>query len=329
MIPVRKDAIDRLAAAFSIAPTSLTHFAGGREDNDGIVYAWPADGERKLLKVQAIPLAQMARGLFCLEERLRFARYLGDNGARIVFPLTAPSGRLYESVESGDHVWFAYAMDVAPGATMDSRAWNERFFREWGRTVGSMHRLARAYPSWRSSIDPATGAEYLTWAEELQGFVGMCRDDEVAAAWRAMGQVLEGLPRNRDNFGFIHNDPHIWNLLADGDAITVLDFDVANHHWFMADVAIACQSVLFDIAGGMNRAPVRPDRARDWLALFLDGYARENTLAASDLALLDTFVDYRRLLLFTVMYGWISSDPAQLKAWKDLIASPPRLFASL
>ena len=77
-----------------------------------------------------------------------------------------------------------------------------------------------------------------------------------------IGRLLEDLPRTRDCFGFVHNDPHIFNLLADGDAITLLDFDVANHHWFVSDIAIACQSVLFSISGGMER-PVS-DRRSCW-----------------------------------------------------------------
>jgi hypothetical protein len=28
----------------------------------------------------------------------------------------------------------------------------------------------------------------------------------------------------------------MWNMLADGERITLLDFDVANHHWFVNDI---------------------------------------------------------------------------------------------
>ena len=52
---------------------------------------------RRLLKVMAIPAEGQRRGLLCLEERLRFMRFCGENGARIAFPQLSPQGRLYET----------------------------------------------------------------------------------------------------------------------------------------------------------------------------------------------------------------------------------------
>ena len=133
------------------------------------------------------------------------------------------------------------------------------------------------------------------------------------------------MPRTREDFGFVHNDPHIFNLLADGDEITLLDFDVANHHWFVSDIAIACQSILFSISGGMER-PVS-DRAKllGFLDCFMEGYEREHHLAPEWLDRLDLFIAYRRILLFTAMYGWIQSKPEVLDSWKQMILSQPEM----
>jgi len=329
VIPVPEPVREALAALYGATAAQLDRFAGGQAENDGVIYAYPQADARRLLKVMAIPAADERRGLFCLEERLRFMRFLGERGAPIVFPLLSPQGRLYEAHSAEGYLWVGYAMAVAPGHAVPGDRWDPPFFRAWGRALGMLHRLTTLYPSWEASLDPATGQEVLTWREEWQGFYGWCRDEQVKGAWRKMGQRLEQLPRVRDSFGFVHNDPHINNLLADGERITILDFDVSNHHWFASDIAIACQSVLFALTGGMDRPLQDRERLLAFLRAFLAGYEEEYRLAAEWLDRLDLFIAYRRLLMFTVMQDWLESKPSARHAWKHMILSEPEVVGRL
>ncbi|MGC9469571.1 MAG: phosphotransferase enzyme family protein, partial [Anaerolineae bacterium] len=294
-------------------------------ESDGVIYAYPHGDRRRLLKIMAIPADNERRGLLNLDERLKFMSYLGKNGAHVAFPRPSPQDDLYEITRAEGHVWVAYVMDLAPGRTPAQDLWDENFFRNWGRTIGQLHHLARAYPSWRSSTDPETGEPFLTWEEEWISFYDWCQDEEVRAAWVALKGQLDALPVTRDAFGFIHNDPHIWNLHVDGDRITVLDFDVANHHWFMTDIGIAMQSVLIFLTGGFH-GPVR-DRGRlmAFLDCFTEGYAGENSLSAAWWNRLDLFIAYRRILLYIVMGDWRRSQPDLDAAWKAMILSSPEV----
>jgi Ser/Thr protein kinase RdoA (MazF antagonist) len=256
-------------------------------------------------------------------------RFLGEHGAPIAFPLLSPQNNLYETHHSESHLWVGYSMDVAPGKTIQTTAWNEAFFGNWGQTVGMLHRLTRQYPSWKASLDPTTGAECLTWREEWQGFYDWCQDNDVRLQWVEIKEQLEALPIAREVYGFIHNDPHIQNLLVDGDRITVLDFDVANHHWFVNDLAIACQSILFAQTGGIDRPLHDREKLQAFLDAFLAGYAREHTLPPEWLDRLDLFIAYRRILLFIVMHGWIRSKPDLHTSWKGMILSQPSVVGTL
>jgi Ser/Thr protein kinase RdoA (MazF antagonist) len=318
-----------LAQTYQISPDTLTHFGGGREDSDGIVYAYPYGETRCLLKILAFPEAESRRGLFCLDERLRFMHYLGENGAAVAFPLPSPQGNLYETHLAQDHLWVAYSMAIAPGQNLPFHTWDEALFRNWGQAVGRMHRLAQDYPSWEASFDPATGQTRLNWREEWEGFYSWCQDEEVRQKWVEIGEQFEALPRHRTDFGFIHNDPHIANLLADdeaaGGSVTMIDFDVANHHWFINDIAIACQSILFTHSGGMERPLEDRQKLMTFLKYFLEGYERENRLPGYWLKQLDLFIAYRRILLFIVMHGWIQSQPATHASWKKMILEAPAM----
>ncbi|MBN1247994.1 MAG: phosphotransferase [Anaerolineae bacterium] len=323
MIPVPAPIQADLAQQFGVEPDALRHFGGGDASSDGIVCAYPHEQGRRLLKIMAIPLDNPRRGRLALEERLRFMHYLGEHGATVAYPQLSPKGHLYETAAGTAHLWVAYRMDPAPGEAISEHAWDPTFFHRWGQVIGRLHRLARDYPSWRAAVDPDTGESFLTWENEWQRFYEWCPDNDVKEQWLALKVELDLLPVERASFGFIHNDPHIWNLRADGDRITILDFDVANHHWFMTDIAIACQNILIFHSGGLN-GPIRDrEKLLAFLDAFLQGYEREHSLATTWLNRLDLFIAYRRILLYIAMQDWVSSQPDLARTWKRLIVDRP------
>ncbi len=325
MIPVPQPVLESLAHSFGTEHANLSHFGGGRPESDGVVYAYPYEDRRRLLKILAIPDKNQRRGRLCLAERLQFMRFLGENGARIAFPQLSPQKNLHETVHYEAHLWVGYSMDIALGETQAEDVWDTKFFHHWGQTIGQLHRLARQYPSWRAAVDPENGESFLNWNEEWEGFYNWCQDEAVKQKWVELKQGLEALPITRETFGFIHNDPHMWNLLVEGDSITLLDFDVANHHWFVNDIAIACQSILIFLSGGLNSPLRNRDKLLEFLSCFLEGYERENHLPAECLSRLDLFIAYRRILLFIVMYDWAKSQPELHTSWKQMILSPPEV----
>lgn len=329
MIPVPQSVLEALAISFGTTIAHLSHYGGGQESSDGIVYAYPYKETRRLLKIMAIPIDDQRIGQLCLVERLKFMRFLGENGAPIVFPQFSPEGNLYETFLHENYLWVGYSMELVPGKTRQEKTWAPDFFRNWGETIGMLHRLAQQYPSWQALVDSETGEEYLTWRREWEGFYKWIQDDEVTSKWIEINQQLEILPRARESFGFIHNDPHIWNLLDDGGRIILLDFDVANHHWFINDIAIACQNNLIFLSGGMNGPVHHRDKLLGFLEFFMEGYSRENRLASEWLERLDLFIAYRRILLFTVMNDWIQSNPKLHASWKQMILSQPEIVGNV
>jgi Ser/Thr protein kinase RdoA (MazF antagonist) len=323
MIPVPDDVLHALIHAYGAEPAAFEYFAGGQTFSDGVLYAGPIAGARRLIKILALPEAEAGPGLFRFEARLRFAHYLGEHGASLAFPRPSPQGHLYETHRAADHLWVATAMDIVPGRTPRAERRDPAFFRNWGQALGRMHRLARGYPSWRASVDPETGESALTWEEEWVSFRDWCQEDDVRARWVDLRAELGALPVTRASFGFIHNDPHLWNLQVDGDRVTVLDFDVANHHWFVNDLAIACQSVLFVQSGGLDRPVSDRGALLGFLSHLLEGYRRDHTLDPVWLGRLDLFIAYRRILLFIVMYDDLIAKPARHARWKRMIMDRP------
>ncbi|UJX47667.1 phosphotransferase enzyme family protein [Xanthobacter sp. YC-JY1] len=94
-----------------------------------------------------------------------------------------------------------------------------------------------------------------------------------------------------DSFGLIHADLRLANLLADGDSLTLIDFDDCGFSWFLYDFASA---VSF-----MEHSPLVPALKDAWA----DGYRTLAPLPADADAQLDVFVMLRRMLLT----AWVAS----------------------
>ncbi len=332
MKPLNEQQLRNLLRPYDLTPVDVRPLGGGREDSDGIVYAFDRNGAPMAIKLMAYeePAERFADTVAGYEERARFARYLSESGAAIVGPVPDGSGALYRAGRQDDLTCISYLMPRVAGANPPPESWDETFYRAWGRAVGRMHRLATAWPEFRHSRSmDADGTALISWRREISFFQGLCRDDAVSAAWAEMQAQLDTLPVERSGFGFIHNDPHGNNLLYDGHSLHMIDFDVANYHWFVTDLPIAAQSVLFVKSGGMERPLTDPAELWEFLRAFLGGYREEYDLDAAWLARLDLFLQYRRLLLFTVMQDWLDTNAQVRDGWKAMIAAAPAVLCPL
>jgi amicoumacin kinase len=330
MITITHEILNRIAAAVGLDSTALTPLGGGREDSDGITYSFPHPSGVRVLKILDIPAGSTSKvsaadGLARLDERLKYAHFLGENGVDIVYPIEQTGGKLVISVPDEGHLFAAYIMEKASGHHPPPEEWSPTFHYQWGRTVGRLHRVTQGYPLWQHSIDQQ-GKSFLGWREEWQSFYDQCADAEIKAAWAALHRRLEQLPINRKCFGFIHNDPHVQNILYDEARIILLDFDVANYHWFACDIAIAFQAMLFMKTGGMERPLVDRRPLLNFLRDFKAGYEQENHLDPYWWTQIDLFIHYRRMLLFTVMQDWLDTVPETRATWKEMILSEPPIL---
>ncbi|WP_271274254.1 phosphotransferase enzyme family protein [Aliamphritea hakodatensis] len=115
--------------------------------------------------------------------------------------------------------------------------------------------------------------------------------------------VLSALEKSSRNYSLIHADFVPENLMTDGDAVRLLDFDDAGFGWHMFELATALYFVL--------REPDY-DIARTALT---EGYCQLRPLTEDDLGLLETFLTARG---FTYL-GWIQ-DRQETETARQLTA---------
>lgn len=170
-----------------------------------------------------------------------------------------------------------------------------------GRLTARLHAHARAWrrPPWFDrftwDLDAAFGPAP-RWGHWRDGVgVGPAEHRLLRRAQDTVAERLEAYGRGPQRFGLVHADLRAANLLAceqDGVRRTsVIDFDDCGFSWYLYDLAAAVSFV--------EDRPDLPEVVEAWVR----GYRAVAHLTPEDVAVVDTLVMLRRLLLL----GWIGT----------------------
>lgn len=315
MIHITDKAKIELCEKLDIHHQELEFLGGGQEFSDGTVYTYYEQDKKKVLKVLAIPETEQGQ-LHKLKDRIKYANYIGEHGIKLAYPLSTKQGNLYEvSIDNG-HTYVAYIMEFHEGKHPESSELTDELVYNWGKLTGKSHAITKAFTK---QID----SQLYGYEEEIDFFMDWCKAPEIKEAWQGMKQYLSKLPRGIDDYGFIHNDNHQKNILINQKGITLIDFDCADKQFFMQDITTSAQGIMFDITGGMHSPFTNVDYLKHFLDRFIAGYETENHLEDKWYKELSTFINYRRMLLFTCMQGWLNTQPELKEGFIKTILEPP------
>lgn len=312
----------KMAQAYGCRLDQLTYFAGGTDGSDGILYRYEDEGQGKLLKLMIIPDTEPL-GVERTMERVRFTHYLAERGVPTIYPRPSINGELVERLTDGDRRYIAYTMDQINGTPFAKINPDrlDHYIVQWGKTIGLLHVCTQGYDSPDARLQ-------LNWQREMDSFRDWCQDEQVRAIWEELRQELSRYTPTRESYGMIHNDPHPWNTMLVDDRVALLDFDVANQHWFMTDIAIAIFHGLAWHTGGINLPPKDKDFPRRLLEHWLTGYQQHHQLSREWLDRLELFMRYRRILTFIVFYQGLQKQPETLQHWRNCILTEAPIMAT-
>jgi Ser/Thr protein kinase RdoA (MazF antagonist) len=314
-----------MCLAYQTTNDNITYLGGGREDSDGIAYSYYLKDKKMVLKILAMDKPAEA-DLQALEERLKFVNFLGSQGIAIAYPVENDSRELYVTKENGKHVFVAYSMNFYEGENPKTDLLTTNLSYHWGKVIGKSHRITKDYATWKNFNCKPSEYGYL---DEINFFANWCKDEFVKTKWNEMRDTLQSLPKKRDSYGFIHNDNHQHNIIAKDSHITLIDFDCSFCQFFIQDITVPLQGILFDLSGGMFNEVYNKEPIKRYFDEFLNGYESENHLDDFWLTQIDTFINYRRMLLFTCMQGYLDTKEQLKKGFIAMIKEPPAIFKSL
>ncbi len=227
--------------------------------------------------------------------------WLTDLGAStpVPTPVVIPDrdGERVTTVDMGGVDRHAVLFELLPGAAPDETALRAADFETLGTITALMHRHARGWRrpaaferfawDWEHSLGRL--ARWGRWQDGIG--VGPTEHALLGEAADLVRTRLAEYGSGPDRHGLVHADLRLANLLVDGTAVTVIDFDDCGYSWFMYDFGAAVSFIEHD------------PRLPDWQDAWLRGYRHEEPVARDDEAVLPTFVMMRRLMLV----AWLGS----------------------
>jgi Ser/Thr protein kinase RdoA (MazF antagonist) len=191
-------------------------------------------------------------------------------------------------------VLFAWETGIEPGIGEDL----VEPFKVLGEVTARMHLHTRSWkrPAWFERLTwdfetslGETAPHWGRWRDSMG--VGAAQQKLFGRAVDLIGKRLAAYGKGADRFGLIHCDLRLANLLIDGSAVKVIDFDDCGFGWHMYDAATPVSFY--------EHEPQVPDLIEAWK----EGYRRVIALSQEDEAEIPTFIMLRRLLLV----AWIGS----------------------
>ncbi len=254
------------------------------------IYAFSHGGAEYVLR-----LADAAeRKLDELAAEAALMRWLAKQGVPTPCPFSSLKGRDVETVTTDIGTFHAMALPVLEGTVVDLDEFDPPRARAWGEALGRLHAALDACP-------PDLAAQWPTWRDQLERLRPLLHDrpDAVRFELDEVAALLGALPEEPGSFGLIHGDFEPDNLVWQGLAVQLFDFDACARGWRLADAAFALRDRF--AAGTRTEDPI--------VSAFLSGCADAGPIGAYDApGDMPHFVRWANLLTYGSMVRALDLD---------------------
>lgn len=165
-----------------------------------------------------------------LEAAIFFQQYLYKNHVHVCPAILSKYSRLIETVKQDHLEFYAHVCLEMPGQPINFSSKNKEAYIAWGQAMAQLHQASTGF-------DPENHS-FLSWHDlwvETGAKVEL-ESPEINQAFNEISQFLNNLTVNKNNFGLIHGDHRVANVLAYRHKISIIDFDEPIYHWYMSDI---------------------------------------------------------------------------------------------
>jgi Ser/Thr protein kinase RdoA (MazF antagonist) len=245
--------------------------------------------DAKILRIAFLP--DRNRDQFLGE--VEYVRYLFEHGGSVSDVVSSRNGNLLEEINHKNHTFFVCLFIKARGKMLAENHYQYRegvpiteYYYNCGKVVGKLHQISKGYTP--------VHRRYSFFDKYNAGFIDKVIPNSLSLLNEKLLellQTLEGLDKNKDNFGMIHFDFNDGNysINVDTGQITVYDFDNSCYCWFMYDLA----DLWTQGAGWIQFEPDAGKRKKfmdDYFETVLEGYKSETKIEDSMLERLPLFI---------------------------------------
>jgi Ser/Thr protein kinase RdoA (MazF antagonist) len=236
---------------------------------------------------------QNERAFDAIHAELAYLAHLASHGVHVAKPILSRAENLVETIETELGMFHAVVFERLMGEQFELPDLTPDRVMRWGQALGGLHNAAQGYD----------GAGRATWQDQLE-WVAATLPEEERTAKALLAQIkdqLSQLPIHNANFGLIHFDFELDNLIWQDHQVGVVDFDDSASYWFAADVAFALRDVFDDNVEKIN---LEHEIARQ----FIKGYRMVRSVDTEELAYLPLFLQLHHLVMFVKLLQSLKPD---------------------
>jgi len=219
---------------------------------------------------------------------------------KVPVPIKGIDGDVVQTIKGSDGIlYYCVVCEFLEGTAPDEIEIKlmEKQFYTLGETTAYLHRHTKIWNKTKEldrpemSFDNMIGKNHI-WGR-WQDYPGITDKEEklISTVSEIVERRINRYGKNENNYGLIHGDLRLANLLIEGDQIKVIDFDDCSFGWHLSDLASA---ITF-----MEEKHFIPNLINAWLT----GYKKVLPFTDTDFEEIDTFIMLRRLQIM----GWLST----------------------
>jgi Ser/Thr protein kinase RdoA (MazF antagonist) len=275
----RSPVAEQIMEHWAHAPGSVRFF----RSSANFLYVFRNNGKRYFLRFAD----SGERSREAIEAEVDLLGRLARAGIAVATPVPSRHGTLVETIATDQGIFHAVVFAGLEGSQLALRDLDESRFRAWGATLAKLHSALAAHSGPHSLARRS-------WREHLE-LASTYIPAEEPAMRRELEQVVSALgtlPVDRHNYGLVHGDFELDNLVWYDQTIGMMDFDDCTHSWYAVDIALALRDLFVE---GVDL----DDRS---FHEFVRGYAAHRPVNEKMLARIPLFLRMGNLL----HYAWLA-----------------------
>ncbi|MCM3742567.1 phosphotransferase [Sporosarcina luteola] len=236
-------------------------------------------------------------------EKVTYTNYLNKEGLAVSPAISSLNRNVVEKIILGNKEMLTVLYKAAPGIQLPREQWNADVLKELGRQIGRLHRFSKKF----EEIHPV---KYINDWNDNEEYAFLKYIPEEESAIREIAQdvlsAIQGLPKNRSNYGLLHGDLWLENVLVDEDSkLSLVDFQDCEKNFYIYDLAVPIYSAIeYSFVGGGNIV----DYGRNITKAIIDGYQEQHDLPAEILKLLPLFIKLKEVFEYSLMHMYWNKE---------------------
>ncbi|HDR7367957.1 TPA: phosphotransferase, partial [Bacillus toyonensis] len=235
-------------------------------------------------------------------EEVKYTNFLYQTGLGVPPIIPSLQGNLVENLTLDKEV-FAVVYKAAPGIHLPRSEWNPDVFKQLGQEIGKLHLISQDF----ESIERVKHIN--AWYEnEEYNFLKYIPNEETIIREIACDVLssIKNLPKTSTNYGLIHGDLWLENILVDSDSnLSMIDFQDCEKHFYIFDLAVLIYSAIeYSFAGNGNIV----DYENSITKAILDGYQEERELPKEMIDKLPLFIKLKEIFEYSLMHMYWNKE---------------------